>query len=151
MQLMHGKCTDWVFMGARNAECCAETAVSFMQESCQSKGLDVQSIVLLATVPIVPVPVELNHKVGYIVGPTLAVLAIFAFFGTLFFLHLEKERDLRASRGEKAKLSMFSRQYWRDAFDPAKRKERAAARAEKQAQVRHAKPVSLRALGVGGR
>ena len=100
-----------------------------MQESCQSKGLDVQSIVLLATVPIVPVPIELNHKVGYIIGPTLAVLAIFAFFGTLFFLNLEKERDLRASRGEKAKLSMFSHQYWRDAFDPAKRKERAAARA----------------------
>ena len=112
-----------------------------LQESCTAKGLDVQSVVLLATVPIVPVPIQLNHTVGYILGPVLAVLAIFAFFGTLFFLHLEKERDLRASRGQKPKTSLafFTAQFWRDAFSPAVRRQRAEARAARQAEARAAK------------
>lgn len=100
-----------------------------------------QSVVLLATVPIVPVLVELNHKVGYIVGPTLAVLAIVAFFGTLLFLHLEKARDLRASRGEKPKasLGLFTGAFWRDIFSPAARKRRAQERAARRAEARAAK------------
>jgi hypothetical protein len=61
-------------------------------------GLDVESIVLLASIPIVPVPPSHDYKIGYILGPVLAVVAIVGFFGTVLFLQLEKVADIRASR-----------------------------------------------------
>ena len=62
------------------------------------------SIALLGTVPIVPVLLELNHKVGYILGPILGVMFIIAFFGMMSFLAWEKHRDIaHAQDVEKAK------------------------------------------------
>ena len=65
-----------------------------MQDACNSRGLNVTSIALLGTVPIVPVDVTLPHKVGYILGPILGVLFIVAFFGMMSFLAWEKHRDV---------------------------------------------------------
>ena len=65
-----------------------------MQDACNSRGLNVTTIALYATVPIVPVDVTLPHKVGYILGPILGVLFIALFFGMMSFLAWEKHRDI---------------------------------------------------------
>lgn len=65
-----------------------------MQDACNSRGLNVTSIALLGTVPIVPKDVTLPHKVGYILGPILGVLFIAFFFGMMSFLAWEKHRDI---------------------------------------------------------
>lgn len=66
-----------------------------MQDACTQRGLNVTSIALLGTVPIVPVLIEKNHTVGYVLGPILAVLAIASFFGAMAYLAYEKHRDIK--------------------------------------------------------
>jgi hypothetical protein len=85
--------TDWQGVNLHSELTATLTAAA--QSTCTAKGMQVDSFVLLASVPIVPVPAPQNHKVGYIVGPVLAVLVIFAFFGALAWLQMEKSRDIR--------------------------------------------------------
>ena len=66
-----------------------------MQDACNARGLNITSIALLGTQPIVPKDLELPHKLGYILGPILGVLAIITFFGAMAFLAYEKHRHIR--------------------------------------------------------
>ena len=72
-----------------------------MQDACNARGINITSIALLGTQPVVPTDLTLPHKVGYILGPILAVLAIVAFFGSMFFLAHEKHRNIRDAQDEK--------------------------------------------------
>lgn len=107
-----------------------------------------QSTVLLATVPIVPVGPYRDYKLGYIIGPVLAGMAILGFFGALFWLQVEKARDIHFNQNGKAKprsavftalfwRRLFTGQMWRDAARAraARREERLAAKAAAEQQV----------------
>lgn len=72
-----------------------------LQDACNARGINITSIALLGTQPVVPTDVTLPHKIGYILGPILAVLAIVAFFGSMFFLAHEKHRNIRDAQDEK--------------------------------------------------
>ena len=69
-----------------------------MQDACNARGLNITTISLLGTVPIVPVDVTLPHKVGYILGPILAVFCIAFFFGMMSFLAWEKNRNIKSAQ-----------------------------------------------------
>ena len=72
-----------------------------MQDACNARGLNITSIALFGTVPVVPTDLTLPHKLGYILGPILGVLAILSFFGMMLYLDFEKRSNIKYAENDK--------------------------------------------------
>ncbi len=72
-----------------------------LQDACNARGLNITSIALLGTEPIVPKDLTLPHKLGYILGPILGVLAILCFFGMMLYLDFEKRSNIKHAEHDK--------------------------------------------------
>ena len=72
-----------------------------MQDACNARGLNITSIALFGTIPVVPTDLTLPHKLGYILGPICGVLAILAFFGALIYLDIEKRSNIKHAENDK--------------------------------------------------
>ena len=89
-----GDCNGCFSVRAKASSKCS----ACLQDACNARGLNITTISLLGTVPIVPVDITLPHKVGYILGPILAVFFIAFFFGMMSYLAWEKNRNIKSAQ-----------------------------------------------------